>query len=65
MATVRKRILGVNKSAPHRVNMIAVQVADLQEMEVASGQIRSLLAQRHKLKPGQESAFRATNLIAI
>ncbi|HYY74585.1 MAG TPA: ABC transporter permease [Solirubrobacterales bacterium] len=57
ISTAKKKVLGVSRSSPRSVETIAVKVRPGQPMRDAEAEIRALLRQRHRLRPGQEDDF--------
>jgi len=65
LSTAKKKILGVSKSSPRAVDAIAVKIRAGEDMDEAETQIRTLLRQRHRLKPDQDDDFWLRNLADV
>jgi putative ABC transport system permease protein len=57
LSAAKKKVLGVNQSNPRAVGTISIRVKSADLMDEASGQVRDLLRQRHRLQPGQDDDF--------
>src|SRR5262249_56218044 len=64
LSTAKKKILGVSKSSPRAVHAIAVKIRAGEDMDEAETQLRTLLRQRHRIKPGQDDDFWLPTLAA-
>src|SRR5262244_3121372 len=65
VSTAKKKILGVSKSSPRSVHAIAVKIRAGEDMDEAETQLRTLLRQRHRIKPGQDDDFWLRNLADV
>ncbi len=65
LSTAKKKILGASRSSPRAVDAIALKIRAGEDMDEAETQIRTLLRQRHRLKPDQEDDFWLRNLADV
>jgi putative ABC transport system permease protein len=62
ITTARVRVLGGWTARQRQVGMVSIKIRDGENMEQAQEQIRGLLRQRHRLRPGQDDDFTLRNL---
>jgi len=62
MTTAKKRILGGRKLSGKLVSSIVVKARSAEEVSQAEEQVKELLRQRHRIRPGQDDDFRVRNL---
>ncbi|MDX1656608.1 MAG: ABC transporter permease, partial [Candidatus Competibacteraceae bacterium] len=65
LTTAQKRLLGGQRLNRDLVNAILVQVEHDSLLPLAEGEIRSLLRQRHRLRPDQPEDFSVRNLTEV
>lgn len=65
LTTAKRRVVGWAKANPRSVPVIIVKVREGEDMAGASGQIRELLRQRHRLRTDQDDDFSIRNLTEI
>ncbi len=63
LTTAQKRLFGTQ--FPGMVQGIAIQVRDLEVIEEAEYQIKTLLRQRHRIPPNEENDFTVRNLTEV
>ncbi|MFH1091617.1 MAG: ABC transporter permease, partial [Pseudomonadota bacterium] len=62
ISTAKKRVMGGRQLSGNLVARIYVQARSAQEVDLTEKQIRELLRQRHRLRPGQDDDFSIRNL---
>jgi len=62
MTTAKKRILGGRKLSGKLVSGIVVKARSAEEVSQTEEQVKELLRQRHRIRPGQNDDFRIRNL---
>ena len=62
LTTAKKRVLGGRRRSGKLVNDIVVKVRSAEEVPQAEEQLKALLRQRHRIRPGQNDDFRVRNL---
>jgi len=62
MTTAKKRILGGRKLSGKLVSSIVVKARSAEEVSQTEEQVKELLRQRHRIRPGQNDDFRIRNL---
>jgi len=65
LSTARKRLLGQQHLGGRTVGSVMVKARSSELIDQAEQQIRELLRQRHRLRPGQDDDFRIRNLSQI
>jgi len=62
MTTAKKRILGGRKLSGKLVSSIVVKARSAEDVPQTEEQVKELLRQRHRIRPGQNDDFRVRNL---
>jgi putative ABC transport system permease protein len=62
LRTARNHLFGRAAGSPRSVHSIIAKVAEERELARAEAQIREILRERHRLRPGQDDDFRIHNL---
>ncbi|OEU49886.1 MAG: multidrug ABC transporter substrate-binding protein [Desulfobacterales bacterium S3730MH5] len=65
LTTAKKRILGGRRLSGKLVSNIVVKARSAEEVPQTEEQVKELLRQRHRIRPGQEDDFRVRNLAEI
>ena len=65
LTTAKKRILGGRRLSGKLVSSIVVKARSAEEVPQTEEQVKELLRQRHRIRPGQEDDFRVRNLAEI
>jgi putative ABC transport system permease protein len=65
LSTAKKKVLGVALSNPRSVRKVDIKIWPDADMAAAQAQIRALLRQRHRLRPGENDDFRLGSLTAV
>jgi putative ABC transport system permease protein len=65
LSTAQKRVLGTSGLSLKRVTSIVVKAKEAGQVSEAEGQVRDLLRQRHRLRPGQDDDFSIRNLSQV
>jgi putative ABC transport system permease protein len=65
LSTARKRVLGERHLSGRIVGSIAIKARSSELVEAVEQQVRELLRQRHRLRPGQDDDFSIRNLSQI
>ncbi len=65
LSTAKLRIVGFSKVRPGAIQYAHLQVRDMDDMDLAIEQVRSVLRQRHRIPPNQPDDFVVSNLTEI
>ena len=65
ITTARNRVLGGNAAKLRSAGSISVKIRDGANMKEAESEMRALLRQRHRLRPGQNDDFTIRNLAEV
>jgi len=65
LSTAKKKVLGVPQPNPRSVRKVEIKIWPGDDMDEAEAQIRALLRQRHRLRPGDDDDFKLGNLTNV